>query len=243
MLTISLHSQQKEKIIYTDFANDTIRLIDSICLDINYDNILDCKVIHKWTDTDLDYQTIDTYLNWEITSVYSDDTLPIMNHTNWTNTAFLTMCWMGESKEFNFIFRHNLTDHDYYYGWLRFSISYGFLNGICSYRYYFQDMAYCTIPNYPLKFGQKDFVDVEENEYNPSGVKLFPNPVEDMLTLQLSEDIACEEVDIYSIGGRLLKSQNSDLNKIDLSSLSQGVYIVKIKLSNGYIYTEKVVRK
>ena len=104
-------------------------------------------------------------------------------------------------------------------------------------------MAYCTIPNYPLKFGQKDFVDIEENEYDLSGVKLFPNPVNDMLTLQLPECIVCEEVNIYSIDGRLLKKQNSDLDKINLSSLSQGIYHVKIKLSDGYIYTEKVVKK
>lgn len=81
-------------------------------------------------------------------------------------------------------------------------------------------MAYCTIPDYPLLFGQTDFVDVEEYEYNQSGVELFPNPVNDMLTLQLSEDVVCDEVNIYGIDGRLLKTQNSDLDKIDLSSIS-----------------------
>ena len=237
-----LFSQEKGKIIYTDFDNDIIRLVDSICIDINHDNILDCKVVHKWSDADLDYQTIDTYYNWEIASIHVYDTLPIMNHTNWTNSAFITMCWMGESEEFNFIFRHNINDHGYCYGWMRFSTCYGFLNGVCSYRYSFHEMAYCTIPNYPLKFGQKDFVDIEENIYEMSDVNLFPNPVEDKLSLQLPLNTLCNEVKIYNIAGLLLKTQNNDFDNIDLSYLSQGVYIVKINLNDGYICTKKIVK-
>lgn len=241
ILSISLFSQEKGRIIYTDFENDTIRLIDSICLDINCDNILDCKVVHNWSDTDIDFQTVDTYYNWEIASIFANDTLPIMNHTNWTNSAFLAMCWMGEPKDFDFIFRHNINDNDYCYGWIRFSIRYGYLNGVCSYRYIFHDMAYCTIPNYPFRLGQTSFTDVDENGYELPEVKLFPNPADDKLSLRISGDISCDNIMIYSIDGRLLKMQNDDFENIDVSDLSGVIYITKITLINGNTYIDKIV--
>ena len=74
----SLFSQEKGRIIYTDFEDDVfLPLYDSISIDINHDEILDCKVFHNWTDKDLHYQTLNTYANWEITSVYPNDSLPI----------------------------------------------------------------------------------------------------------------------------------------------------------------------
>lgn len=241
IMSNSLFSQEEGRIIYTDFENDTIRLIDSICIDMNCDNILDYKVVHKWSDTDIDYQTVDTYYNWEIASIFANDTLPIMNHTNWTNSALLTMCWIGEPKDFNFIFRYNINDNDYCYGWIRFSIRYGYLSGVCSYRYIFHDMAYCTIPNYPLRFGQTSFTDVDENSYEPLQAKLFPNPADDKLSLRISGDISCDNVMIYGIDGRLLKIQNDDFENIDVSDLSGGIYITKITLDNGNTYTDKIV--
>ena len=247
----SLFSQEKGRIIYTDFEDDVfLPLYDSISIDINHDEILDCKVFHNWTDKDLHYQTLNTYANWEITSVYPNDSLPIMNHTNWDTTGFITMCWMGlewmgEIKDFNFIFRHNINDNEYCYGWIRLGVRYGFEyedeEEICAYRYYFYDMAYCTIPNYPLIFGQKDFMDIEENEYATTKASLFPNPVEDRLSLQLSGNASCKNVEIYGIDGRLLKSQNDNFENIDVSDLPTGLYIAKINLNNGTMFTEKVV--
>ena len=102
-------------------------------------------------------------------------------------------------------------------------------------------MAYCTIPNYPLMFGQKDFMDIEENEYATTKASLFPNPVEDRLSLQLSGNVSCKNVGIYGIDGRLLKSQNDNFENIDVSDLPTGLYIAKINLNDGTVFTEKVV--
>ena len=46
----------------------------------------------------------------------------------------------------------------------------------------------------------------------------------------------------YGIDGRLLKTQNSDFDNIDVSNLSSGVYIMKIYLGNEENYTEKFVK-
>ena len=85
--------------------------------------------------------------------------------------------------------------------------------------------------------------DIEENEYAATDVRLYPNPVEDRLSLQLPDNIHCEKVKIYGIDSRLLKAQDDDFESIDLSRLAQGVYIVKINLNEGQIYTEKIVVK
>ena len=61
-----------------------------------------------------------------------------------------------------------------------------------------------------------------------------------MLTIESKTVIT--EIEVYNQLGQLVLS-NSNNNKIDLSSVSQGIYIVKIKDVNGNIGTQKVVKK
>lgn len=59
-----------------------------------------------------------------------------------------------------------------------------------------------------------------------SSLKLFPNPVKDILTIQNTENIT---IKIYSIKGSLLKTSTSKNNlEIDLSSFSSGIYFLEI---------------
>ena len=60
----------------------------------------------------------------------------------------------------------------------------------------------------------------------------YPNPVQNILTVSNSEKI--DEITVSSIQGQqvLNEKPDSQLANIDVSSLSTGIYIVKIK-SNG----------
>ena len=127
------------------------------------------------------------------------------------------------------------------YGWLRCTIILFPNYGGCTFKLI--DMAYCTIPDYPLVFGQTEFMDIDENEYDISDARLFPNPAEDRLSLRLSEDVSCMNVEIYGIDGRLLKSQNDNFENIDVSGLCSGIYIAKIYLEDGTIVSKKIVKR
>ena len=69
------------------------------------------------------------------------------------------------------------------------------------------------------------------NNYALSSIRVFPNPIKDILTIQSTEKII---VKLYSINGSLLKTLNSKSNlEIDVSSFKTGIYILEISNSTG----------
>ena len=228
----SLFSQEKGRIIYTDFEPDSVIYpvwFAGNPLDINYDGI---NEIRFKREPRLGYgELIVDDNNWDIKKLFDDD-IPLSSYTNWS-------CYMEiPHGDFHVGLRHHVGNENYYYGWIRFNVrNLGDEGPLIT----IHDMAYCTIPNYPLMFGQKDFMDIEENEYATANASLFPNPVEDRLSLQLSGNVSCKNVEIYGIDGRLLKSQNDNFENIDVSDLPTGLYIAKINLNDGTVFTEKVV--
>ena len=228
----SLFSQEKGRIIYTDFEPDSVIYpvwFAGNPLDINYDGI---NEIRFKREPRLGYgELLVDDNNWDIKKLLNDD-IPLSSYTNWS-------CYMEiPHGDFHVGLRHYVGNENYYYGWIRFNVrNLGDEGPLIT----IHDMAYCTIPNYPLMFGQKDFMDIEENEYATANASLFPNPVEDRLSLQLSGNVSCKNVEIYGIDGRLLKSQNDNFENIDVSDLPTGLYIAKINLNDGTVFTEKVV--
>ena len=52
-----------------------------------------------------------------------------------------------------------------------------------------------------------------------------------------------QSVEIYAIDGCLLKSQNSNCETVDISSLESGIYIIKVRQADGREYSERVVKE
>ncbi|WP_435135983.1 chondroitinase-B domain-containing protein [Formosa sp. A9] len=82
------------------------------------------------------------------------------------------------------------------------------------------------------------------NEITENQLKLYPNPVSNG-TLHLSkQSYKFEKLNIYDISGKLIFSKmlNSDLDRedIDVSSISKGMYFVKIK-GNNHAFTKKIM--
>ncbi len=67
-------------------------------------------------------------------------------------------------------------------------------------------------------------------------LRLYPNPVKDMLSIDLPQAIT--KVELYSISGLLLKKEEG--GKISVSSVPNGSCIVKIYTENGIVLTQKV---
>jgi len=71
-----------------------------------------------------------------------------------------------------------------------------------------------------------------------SSFEMFPNPATNELNIACNETFS--KVDIYSISGKLELSTSQ--NKMDVSELSQGIYLVKVYSQNG-IATQKFIKK
>ena len=84
--------------------------------------------------------------------------------------------------------------------------------------------------------------EIEDNE-NAVSLEIHPNPANNILNISFSDDNECEFVKIYSIDGRLLKSQNNNFDKINIANLTPGLYLIKVRMNDGKEFTEKIVVK
>lgn len=79
-------------------------------------------------------------------------------------------------------------------------------------------------------------------DFQLEAVKLFPNPVNDILNIQSNTPI--ENIDIFNLLGQKIKALNlgSNTNTIDMSHLSKGMYLIQVSM-NGKQSTYKVLKK
>ena len=98
-----------------------------------------------------------------------------------------------------------------------------------------------------IRVYQETPVGIEENKSIES-LLLFPNPVRDELTIQLSTNFEQNiTIQIYSIEGRLMKTFDADVqsNKININQLADlrsGVYFVSFVL-NGQVQRSKFLKQ
>ena len=76
-------------------------------------------------------------------------------------------------------------------------------------------------------------------DYGEDHITVYPNPVNTELNI-LTEDVG--RVEIYDLLGKMVLSDDCPDSRIDVSSLMQGMYVVKIFTRNG-CYTEKFMKK
>jgi len=71
------------------------------------------------------------------------------------------------------------------------------------------------------------------NEVSPTGIKFWPNPLQDYFQFNSSQII--DEINIYDICGKLLKCErvNSLEGRINLGMISKGIYIASFKKENN----------
>lgn len=80
------------------------------------------------------------------------------------------------------------------------------------------------------------------SEVNADRVTFYPNPVKDVINFNTKKEI--KQVAVYNAAGQqvMSKSQLKD-NKLTVSALTAGVYLVKIDLGNGQVQTLKVIKQ
>jgi len=78
-------------------------------------------------------------------------------------------------------------------------------------------------------------------EIDNNRVKIYPNPTSDFLKIESTSPI--ELVNFFSVNGQDLGEVNlSENNEVDLSSMSKGIYFLKIKMKNGKVSWTKISR-
>ena len=78
-------------------------------------------------------------------------------------------------------------------------------------------------------------------EYQNDELALYPNPTNGILTVKSKASI--QELAIYNSLGQLILSKTNQKNMIDISTLSNGIYFLKIFFENRSVETKKVLKK
>ena len=87
---------------------------------------------------------------------------------------------------------------------------------------------------------KQDFLGNYEVE-NQGVVTVYPNPVKDILKIKSDQKI--EKLELYNIVGQKLNQYDANSSEINLSDKSSGVYILKIRLTNGKTETKKLIKQ
>lgn len=244
-ITINAKSQH-EGIIYTNYDPDwcleskQYQPADSIKLDLDKDGVTDFAISMYYFR---EIQVMQIPLEGlEYRTMISDDETD-------TLVSSAPMGW--ESRpDFNkatkmYGVKKTVNDTTIYYGWFNEvfhdSTVYG-TNPIIKEWICVHDMAFCTIPNYPLRWGQTN-LDDGVSESNSNGfVMLQPNPTTGLFTIT-GEGL--KQIEIYDALGQEIASVKAkgDQTIIDLTSQPAGVYLVSVTDTEGRRCVKKVVKE
>jgi hypothetical protein len=71
-------------------------------------------------------------------------------------------------------------------------------------------------------------------------LKIFPNPAKNDIFIK--SDLQIEKVELYSLTGVLMMSDNNFTGKIFVSALPLGIYLLKVYTDKGWVVS-KVVKE
>ncbi len=77
-------------------------------------------------------------------------------------------------------------------------------------------------------------------DFNQSKVTVYPNPTVDFVTINSNYEVS--NISVSDVNGKLIKTFDNGLTKIDVSDLTAGVYFLKYD-TNGNHYLNKILRK
>ena len=109
---------------------------------------------------------------------------------------------------------------------------FGFVDDLKIYNYTLSDAQVLNLYN-------TNSLTSENFNTNNLDVKLYPNPVRDILNIEIESDI--QSIEIYNIQGQKVLSSNQ--KQINVSDLAIGMYMVRIQDVDNNIATKKIVIK
>lgn len=239
---------QENGIVYTEFN-------PQLCMSNQSDDFLSQKTYLDF-DNDgtndlilsftIDYHThliMMTPLNgWKVRTLYlfNNDTLVPDAPNGWYS---LTSAMATYNEEYYQTWgAYKTVDDKNYYAWFHLYGTDHFDNGDQIINLCIDKMAYCTIPNYPLAWGQTSMTSIGENEEAPSFATLHPNPTTGLVAITGANLKAAE---VHTILGQRVATAigRGEQLQINLSSLPAGVYLVNVTDSEGRKCVRKVVKE
>jgi len=236
---------QTGDIIYRDFEPDSILIywhkLGPVWIDLDVDGEADDLNMQMVKMGEICFpEILTTGSNIKICTIESNNTDIILSEVEEEDWKTYVSWSGGNTAAYYSHYGFRIQREDgYYYGWFEtYNRVVSQKNEKQTSHYGFDRTAYCTIPNYPLQWGQTEFWGVEENGDNASG-KLHPNPTTGIVRI---EGEKASEVRVFNPLGQLVQTvQNT--NEVSLEGLPQGVYLLRVTTKDGNVFSDKVVKE
>lgn len=120
----------------------------------------------------------------------------------------------------------------------------GFVNGINQLTYSVTAPAPysgCQLSGLTKKIAVSNLGTLSINEVSlEDSFSIYPNPANDFIIINNTDWIKSKT--LFSITGQLIKQENNQNEKIDISNLQQGLYLLEIETTNNQKVTKKIVK-
>ncbi len=83
---------------------------------------------------------------------------------------------------------------------------------------------------------------LEASNFSKENIKIYPNPTNSILNLDLSNEIEVDKVVIIDITGKIVLQQNQNLVQINVEKLEKGLYIIEVYSQNNK-FTSKFIKE
>jgi len=90
-------------------------------------------------------------------------------------------------------------------------------------------------------FGDENTLTLNEQYLSGNEIKVYPNPIQDEFRISLDQG-SLQKIEIYSLDGKKVFESNRSLEKINISSLLKGIYVLKVK-SIQKEYVVKIIKE
>ncbi|MEN8194340.1 MAG: T9SS type A sorting domain-containing protein, partial [Bacteroidota bacterium] len=87
---------------------------------------------------------------------------------------------------------------------------------------------------------QCDAIGIDEVSLNEE-FTIYPNPVKSTLSIDYNSDIKIEIIQLYNVLGKLVLEDNNNFQTINVESLQNGIYLVKITTDHGSLM-KKIIK-
>ena len=81
--------------------------------------------------------------------------------------------------------------------------------------------------------------------YDDNGMSIYPNPSKGNFSIDSKVDWKNSNVEVYSMRGELIKTAFvtifNDVQKLDLTSLPEGEYMLRIRTDNFYTISKRII--
>ena len=222
---------------------------DTINVDFDHDGIIDFKVYLTMTSS-VGYIEPELITSWGLLRVHhnnEDDTI-VPSGTYRHNITNIPNTLCSSHNEWMIGFKKTV-DSLNYYAWVKVYVNrvkYGIHDpnhGVYDKVWgYVDKYACCTIPNYPLHWGQTSLNWPVEGIEDSSFASVCPNPSKGVFTIS-GENLL--RIEVVNLAGQTICSSECDGDgaTIDMSCHPAGVYLINITNKNGELHTKKVVKE